>query len=99
MPDFSVDYPAVLHINLDKDYRNLNIGSRLIAIFMDYLARNKVSGVRLATMSDKSAVFFKKQGFNLLYQARRTYFRNLLGKDISVYIYGKIVDNRNYSVI
>ena len=89
MPDFSRDYPATLHINLDKDWRNQNIGSRLMVAYFDYLVSEKTPGVHLATMSDKAAIFFQSQGFNLLHEGCRSYFRHLLKKDIPVYVYGK----------
>ena len=89
MPDFSRDYPATLHINIDKNWRNQNIGSRLISAYFGYLVSEKVTGVRLSTMSDKAAGFFESQGFNLLHKSRRTYFHYLLKKGVPVYTYGK----------
>jgi len=89
MPDFSKEYPATLHINLKESWRDLKIGSRLITVYLDYLAKAKIPGIYLATMSNKAAEFFSKQGFNLLHKGHRTYFRYILQKDVSVYIYGK----------
>lgn len=89
MPDFTKGYPATLHINIEKGYRGLNIGSQLIAAFLDYLKQEKVEGVHLATMSDKAAEFFQRQGFNLLHESRRSYFRHILHRDIPLYIYGR----------
>lgn len=89
MPDFSKGYPATLHINIGKGFRGQNIGSRLMSAYLDYLVKEKVPGVSLATMSDKAAEFFKKQGFNLLHAGRRSYLRYLLHKDLPVYIFGK----------
>lgn len=88
-PDFSKDYPAVLHINLKEGSRNLGIGSRLIAIYLDYLTREKIPGVHVATMSDKANQFFHKQGFHPLYKGWRSYFNYILYKDIPIYILGK----------
>jgi ribosomal protein S18 acetylase RimI-like enzyme len=88
-PEFSAEYPATLHINLDSHWRNHHIGSRLINAYFDYLRSNNVSGVRLGTMSDKAAAFFRQQGFELLYTAKRSYLRYLLNRDIPIYIYGK----------
>ncbi|MCM8779662.1 MAG: GNAT family N-acetyltransferase [Candidatus Omnitrophica bacterium] len=88
-PDFSSDYPAILHINLKDNFRAQGLGMRLIAAYLDYLRENKVKGVHLATMSDEAGNFFQKQGFNLLFTAKRSYFRHILYKDINVYIYGK----------
>ncbi len=89
MPDFLNDYPATLHINLDKDWRNLHAGSRLISAYLDYLTEEQIKGVHLATMSSNAAEFFKKQGFVLLYEGKRSYYRYLLHKDIPIYILGK----------
>jgi len=89
IPDFSLEYPAILHINLLKDYRDLRIGSRLIAVYLDYLRQLKIPGVYLATLSDRAAEFFSKQEFVLLYKGHRSYFRYILKKDIPIYIYAK----------
>jgi len=88
-PDFSKEYPALLHINVEKDSRSLGLGSKLIAAYLDYLAKEGVSGVHLATMSEKASGFFRSQGFKLLYRSQRSYFRYILHKDIPVYIYGR----------
>ena len=88
-PDFSRDYPATLHINLDKDLRRQDIGSRLISAYLEYLKKENIRGVHLCTMSDKAARFFSHQGFILLHQGKRSYFRHILKKDIPIYIYGK----------
>jgi GNAT superfamily N-acetyltransferase len=89
MPDISREYPATLHINIQKDFRRLNIGSRLISVYLAYLKEEKVGGVYLCTLSDSAAEFFQKQGFNLIYQGRRSYFRYILKHDLSAYIYGR----------
>jgi ribosomal protein S18 acetylase RimI-like enzyme len=88
-PDFSRGYPAVLHLNLKESFRNLGIGSRLIAVCVDYFKKGKISGVQLATMSDHANKFFHKQGFHLLYKGSRSYFNYILHRDIPIYILGK----------
>lgn len=93
LPDFSKSYPATVHINLREGFRNLGLGSRLISVYLDYLTREKISGVYLATLSSKASKFFRKQGFNLLYQGQRSHFRNILHRDIAVYIFGYILNN------
>ena len=95
MPDFSKEYPATLHINVDKDFRHLKIGSRLMSAFLSYLEKEKISGVYLATMSDRAAEFFRKEGFSLLFTAKRSYFRYIVHKDIPVYIFGKKLGKNN----
>jgi len=87
MPEFSEEYPATLHINIRKEFRGRDIGSRLMNAYLDYLRKEKVPGVHLATMSEGAAKFFQKQGFKLLYSGKRSYFRHILHKDITLYIY------------
>ncbi|HTY45047.1 MAG TPA: hypothetical protein VMD52_03535 [Patescibacteria group bacterium] len=87
-PVFSRDYPAVLHINIRKGCRAEGTGTKLISAYLDYLKKQAVKGVHLATMSDAAGLFFRKQNFQLLFQGRRSYFRYFLGKDIPFYIYG-----------
>jgi GNAT superfamily N-acetyltransferase len=89
MSEIKADYPAVMHINLRKDFRGKGVGARLIRAFEEYLNSFGVKGMHLATMSETAGGFFRKQGFSLLSQYRRSYFRYILGKDIKVYIYGK----------
>ncbi len=82
-------YPATLHINLRNGFRDKGVGSRLIFTFEQYIKSKGIRGVHLATLSESAGVFFRKQGFNLLFKCRRTYFRHILGRDIALYIYGK----------
>jgi GNAT superfamily N-acetyltransferase len=89
MKEIIEDYPATLHINLKKDFRGKGIGARLISAFEEYLRGKKVKGVYLATMSSTAGTFFRKQGFSLFAQYRRSYFRHVSGQDIFVYIYVK----------
>lgn len=89
MPDFSREYPATLHINLNRESRGKGCGSKLMAVFFDYLLDSKVSGVHLATMSETGARFFAKQGLRLLHKGKRSYFRHILHRDVPLYIYGK----------
>jgi len=88
-PDFSKEYPAVLHINIMESFRKSGIGSKLISSFLGYIAVKKIKGVHLSTMSERAGDFFKTNGFNPIYSALRSYFKHILNKDIAVYIYGK----------
>ncbi|MCX5687341.1 MAG: GNAT family N-acetyltransferase [Candidatus Omnitrophica bacterium] len=88
-PDFSEDYPAILHINIMESFRKLGIGSKLISSFLEYSTVKKIKGVHLSTMSEEGGKFFKNNGFNLVYSAPRSYFKHILSKDIIVCIYGK----------
>jgi GNAT superfamily N-acetyltransferase len=89
MKEVTGDYPATLHINIRKEFRGKGAGLRLISAFEQHLRDKGGKGVHLATMSTGAGDFFRKQGFSLLCQYRRSYFRHVLGKDITVYIYAK----------
>lgn len=88
-PDFSKDFPSVLHINIRENYRNQGLGSRLIKLYLEYLKKENVLGVHFSTLSDKAARFYEKSGFVLLHKTKRSYFRNILHKDVTCYTYGK----------
>ena len=88
-PDFSVEYPAVLHINILKGFRKSGVGSRLLSAFIDYIGTFKIKGIHLSTMSSEAGDFFKANGFNLIHTATRSYFKHILNKNIAVYIYAK----------
>jgi len=88
-PDLSAEYPATLHINLCDGFRAGGIGSRLISAYFGYLRQGGVSGVHLATFSEKASVFFRKQGFNLVFEGHRSYFRYIIGKDSVISVFGK----------
>lgn len=92
MPDIYRGYPAVLHINMAEDMRGQGIGAKLMGAFLEYLKRSNVHGVHLVTVSEEAGAFFKKQGFELLYQAKRSCFRHILGKDVPLFVYGRRVD-------
>jgi len=91
MPDFSKDYPAVLHINIDKSYRGFGLGGKLMSKFLGYLKDKRVPGVQLSTISEQGKAFFEKQGFSLLHQSKRSYFKNILSEDITCYSLGKFL--------
>lgn len=88
-PDFNQAYPATLHLNIKDGFRGQEIGAKLISAYLDYLKIEKISGVHLATMSDRAADFFLSQGFQQLYIGKRSYFREILHRDVPLYILGK----------
>lgn len=90
-PYLAREYPATLHINLDETQRRQGAGGALMAAFLAYLKEKGAAGVHMATMSEPGAAFFKKQGFAAVYESRRSYFRHVLGRDISVLIFAKKV--------
>ena len=94
-PAFHKKYPAVLHINLKEGFRGQALGRRLIEAYLDYLKNEGVKGVHLCTMSDKAADFFLAQGFTLLHESKRSYFRRYLHRDVPARIFGKHIFSRN----
>lgn len=92
-PDFSREYPATLHINIADGFRRCGAGSRLMDAFLSYLKDKGIPGVRLATYSQDAGAFFAKSGFTLVFSKKRSYFRYILGRDVSVYIYARKLDD------
>lgn len=85
------DYPAILHINLDQDFRHEGIGRRLMETYFSFLKENHVRGVRVSTMTEEAKIFFEKIGFQLLSTQERSYMQYILGRKIPHYILGKIL--------
>jgi len=83
------EYPAILHINIDKDYRGLGIGERLVGAYFSYLSNEGIKGVHLKTSSEKSFNFFEKLDFKVLYETRISYFRHVLKRSVRYVYYGK----------
>lgn len=88
-PDFSQDYPAILHINIARDFRGGGVGHQLVDAYCTYLKQNGVSSVRASTMSDLAKKFFEKCGFVTLFTTHRSYLRYYFQKDIPLYVLGK----------
>jgi GNAT superfamily N-acetyltransferase len=88
LPAFSREYPAALHINIDKEFRAAGVGSALIQAYLEELKKQDVRGVHFATMSEKAALFFEKNGFRRLFSGKRSYFRYFLGRDVLLAVYG-----------
>jgi len=87
-PNFSKQYPATLHINIDKAFRRQNIGKQLIKYYLKFLKEKNVSGVHFGVMSESAKEFFIKLGFNILYVRKRSYLKYYLRKYITYYIFG-----------
>ena len=90
-PDFNRVYPATLHLNIKKGFRGQGLGASLISAYLDYLKKEKIPGVHLATMSEAAAKFFLAQGLLQLYKGKRSYFRRILHRDVPLYIFGKLL--------
>ena len=87
--DPSKDYPALLHINVDRGFRASGTGSMLMQAYISYLKVAGIKGVHCATMSESGGRFFESQGFAMLFKGKRSYFRHVLKRDVPLYIYGK----------
>lgn len=90
-PRFVRQYPATLHVNIDKDFRRFHIGSQLIDHYLNFLRSCNVEGVHFGTISDGAKIFFLKKGFALLHQNPRSYLKYITGKSGNYYIFGKII--------
>jgi ribosomal protein S18 acetylase RimI-like enzyme len=89
-PDFpEKDYPALLHINVEKNYRNLGIGNMLMNAYLSYLKNEKITGVHLTTQSENAFKFFERSGFVPIYKVKRSYFKYILNREICFIYYGK----------
>ena len=87
--DFTKHYPALFHINVDKNFQGIHIGSQLVQRYFGYLKENGIPGVYVCTMSDEAKKFFEQQGFGILLEKKRSYLRYQLGHDVPLYILGK----------
>jgi ribosomal protein S18 acetylase RimI-like enzyme len=90
-PDFSLKYPATLHIDIDKNFHSLGIGRNLINKYLDFLKEKKVIGVHFGTTSEGAKIFFTKVGFKLMLTKKRTYLKYKMGKEQVYYVFGKEV--------
>ena len=88
-PDYGKTYPGLLHINLEKDARNLGLGRKLIEHFETYLKDHNVKGLYLGTMSERAKEFFMKNGYKVLFASQRAYLEYGMKERVPVYIMGK----------
>ena len=89
-PDFSKQHPVTLHINIDENYRGLNIDKNLVNYYLDFLKEENVHSIHVGTMPEEAKVFFTKLGFTLLFKGRRSHLRYHLKGSMPYYILGKI---------
>ncbi|MFH1507164.1 MAG: GNAT family N-acetyltransferase [Candidatus Omnitrophota bacterium] len=88
-PDFSKQYPATLHINIDKNFRGRKLGKRLIEHYLGFLREKGIRGVNFGTRSESAKLFFIKLGFTILFQGKRSYMKYITGELTTYYIFGK----------
>lgn len=89
MPDYSKNYPAILHINILERFRSSGLGAQLVGTYKEYLKVSGVGGVHLVTMSEKAGQFFEKMGFSVLFQGKRTYLEYGHRRPVKAYVYGQ----------
>jgi GNAT superfamily N-acetyltransferase len=88
MPDFSKEFPAALHINIDKRYRRYGIGAKLLETYLLYLRKENIKGIHFGTFSGEAGRFFTRSGFTLLFQSKRSYLKPYIGKEVNFYVFG-----------
>jgi len=88
-PDFSKEYPATLHINIEDGYRKQGLGQKLIGAFIENAQAHKVPGVHFGAFSGPGTNFFSKMGFAILFQSTRSYLKPYYKNEIIVYVFGK----------
>lgn len=88
-PDFSGEYPAVLHINIDRDFRGQRVGSMLMERYMRFLAENSIKGVHCGTRAEDAREFFMRSGFGVLHKSKRSFLRYYFKTSLPYYILGK----------
>ena len=88
-PDFSKNYPAVFHINIEKGFRARGVGRKLMETYLKYLQGNKIAGVHCGTLSKEAKEFFEKLGFKVLLECPRFYNPPSVREKGSCYILGK----------
>lgn len=65
--------------------------------FFEYLKKNNIAGVHLATFSEQGKSFFLKTGFTLLGERKTSQWRYLVYKDIVTSTFSKkIASTDNY---
>ncbi|MCM8759351.1 MAG: GNAT family N-acetyltransferase [Candidatus Omnitrophica bacterium] len=87
--DFSSQYPATLHINVDSGYRNMKIGEKLVEQYYDYLRKQNTKGVFLETVSERAVKFFQRMGFLILRKQRISYYSHLTDEKVYRFTLGK----------
>jgi len=95
VPDFSGEYPATFHINIDEQLRGRGLGAKMVEYYLEFLRAKRVKGVHVGTMSERGRHFFSKLGFSLLFKGSRSHLKYILRKDVPYYVLGKILQMEN----
>jgi ribosomal protein S18 acetylase RimI-like enzyme len=88
-PDLEEEYPAHLHINVDEEYHQSGLGSKLMTAWLQYLEEKQVKGVHLSTNSaNEGAIrFFRRFGFQLRHRRRSTFWSFVYGRPVRIEIF------------
>lgn len=89
VPDFSREYPATLHVNVASQSRGQNVGSYLVNYFLEFLKKERVSGIHFGVLSERAKKFFLKLDFEVLFTGKYTFLNYLTGENLPHYIMGK----------
>ncbi|MFO7810873.1 MAG: GNAT family N-acetyltransferase [Candidatus Delongbacteria bacterium] len=78
------DYPAHLHIDIDKKIRGKGVGSALMHAFLNKIQKDGIQGVHLSTTSHNEAAvkMYSKFGFGELKRGIGTEFDGMVEKDL-----------------
>jgi ribosomal protein S18 acetylase RimI-like enzyme len=84
------DYPAHLHINVQKEHRGSGSGHLLMAAYLEQLHNQQVRGVSLETTSLNLAAIhlYEKFGFKLLGKRNSRYWTRITGQRVENLRYG-----------
>jgi GNAT superfamily N-acetyltransferase len=89
VPDFTLEYPATLHVNIASGYRGKNTGSLLVNHFLEFLKREGVSGIHFGVLSESAKRFFLKLNFEVLFEGKYSFLQYLSGETLPHYVMGK----------
>lgn len=89
VPDFTLEYPATLHVNITAQYRGKNVGSLLVNHFLEFLKKNNVRGIHFGVLSESAKRFFLKLDFETLFAGKYTFLDYLTEEPYPHYIMGK----------
>lgn len=87
-PNYAKEYPATFHINIDRNFRGLRIGSDLLNTFFKYLRDSAIPGIQCSTMSEKAKNFFVKMGFQVLFKTSRSFWKAYTGQTLTYHVLG-----------
>jgi ribosomal protein S18 acetylase RimI-like enzyme len=90
-PDLEKEYPAHLHINIDDEYQQFGLGSKLMTAWLQRLEEKQVKGAHLSTNSTNEGAirFFRRFGFQRCHHRRSTFWSFVYGRPVQVEIFSR----------